>query len=142
MADPRKVVEHEGIDAEYATFKHDATIVYDATKAGGSASVDLAVTLTGANIVGLTTDASAIEGKLILVEADGYCNVMTRGFTRLPAGDGATVTNGTKLVGALGADSAKGYVRNVNTAVAAELGKMDATAHDVTDTTKVVVELH
>lgn len=122
MADPRNAVDFEGIGSEFATYLIDnSTITYDATKTGGSAQVGLAVTLSADDTVALTADASAVEGKLILVESDNKANVQVEGYMSLPGGASATLTRGTKIVGALGASSAKGYIRSAASATAAEL---------------------
>ena len=122
MANPRKVVSNEGVSAQFATYKIDAsTIVYSATATGGSAQVGLAVTLSADDTVALTADAQAVEGKLITVEADGICTVQVEGYCTFAGGSAATLTRGTKVVGALGAASAKGYVRSGASGTAAEL---------------------
>lgn len=112
MADPRAATRYDSEGQTLLTFKYDSTIVFSATTDGGSASINLAVTMVGNSQVGLTQDGNMIVGKLKRVEADGYCTVQVEGGMTLPAGNGATVTNGSKPVGALGAASAKGYIRN------------------------------
>jgi hypothetical protein len=142
MADPRNTVSFTDIDYDAVTFISDgSTIVYDSTKAGGSASVGLAVTLSGNGTVALAADGDKIIGKLISVESDDRAAVQTDGFVTLPAGSGATVTRGTSIVGALGASSAKGYIRTTASATAAELVKQTGTIIDVADTAAVVVYL-
>lgn len=118
-----------------------STIVYDSTAPNGSADVGKAVTLTGNDIVGLATDGSAIVGKLIIVESDGFCSVQVRGNLTLPGGDGATLTRGLAIVGDLGPSSAKGYIRAANSAVAAELAVARGQITNIADTTEVVVRL-
>lgn len=120
MADPRDFNGYEGIGAEYPSFKADdfgtgtATIIFDGTKAGGSTQVGLAVTLvSNTGEIDLTSDGDRVLGKLIKVEADGRCTVQVTGGMTLPAGASATVDAGTKIVGALGASSAKGYIRSM-----------------------------
>lgn len=143
MADLR-TVQHEGIDAVYVTFLTDnSTIVYDATKARGAATtmLDKAVTLSAAKTVALAADGDAVIGRLELVESDNVASVQTEGYTTLPGGASATLTLGKKIVGALGAASAKGYIREVATGTAAELGKADHEIIDASDTTAVVVSL-
>lgn len=152
-SNPRDVVRHTDNDGMYETFIADnSTITYDATKAGGSAAVGLAVIQTAtADTVALTADGDPIFGKLILVEPDLKCTVQRRGFTTLPGGNGATLTVGTKAVGALGAASAKGYIRTVpetvTTPTAAEVtnafraARTKATIINAAVTTAVVVEL-
>jgi len=124
------------------TFWADGTtIIFSATAVGGSASVGLAVTFTaGTDVVGLCADGDAIIGKLLKVEPDGACTIQNKGNTTLPAGTAATCTPGTKAVGAL-LTAAKGYIRNANSATAAELVRMGPTIWDNVDMTKVVVDL-
>lgn len=142
MPNPRNIVSFEGVNAEYATYKIDASsITYDATKTGGSAAIGLAVTLSADDTVALTADGNAVVGKLVLVEADGKATVQVGGYMTLPGGQGATLTRGKAIVGALGASSAKGYIREVATATAAELGVCRGYIQNVADTTKVVVRL-
>lgn len=142
MADPRKAVKFEGIDPKYATFAIDnSTITYSATADDGSAQVGLAVALSAANTVKLTEDAEAVIGKLIKVEADGYATVQIAGYMTLPGGDSASLTRGKKIVGDLGAASAKGYIREVATAQAAELGVARGFIQDAGTTTAVLVYL-
>lgn len=96
------------------TFIADGTtIVYDGTKANGAATtmIGQAVSLSADNTVQLASDAEAIVGKLLLVESDGKCSVRTKGFVTLPGGAAAALTLGAHVVGALGAASAKGFVR-------------------------------
>ena len=138
----RTNVSNIGTGANYRTYKIDAsTITYDATKAGGSTQVGLAVTLSSDDTVALTADGSAILGKLILVESDGKCNVMTEGTMTLPGGDSATLTLGATIVGALGAASAKGYIRSAASGTAAELIKARGRIENNDTTTAVVVTL-
>lgn len=125
------------------TFWADGTtIVYSATAPGGSVSVGLAVTFAaGTDVVGLCADGDAVVGKLLKVEADGACTIQNKGNCTLPAGNAATITPGLKAVGALGTAAAKGYIRNVNSATAAELAKMGPFIWDNVTMTAVVVDL-
>lgn len=119
-----------------------STIVFDVTKSDGSVAVGLAVTFhSSADTVALAADGDPIVGKLLKVEPDGACTVQHKGNCTLPAGASATVTPGKHAVGALGASSAKGYIRDVNTSTAAELGRMGPNIWDVAATTAVVVDL-
>lgn len=112
MANPRAVVDYEGIGVRRVTFIADgSTILFDSTKANGSAQVGLAVQMSANNTVALTVDASEVVGRLERVHADGMCVVQTEGGCSLPGGNAATLTAGTKIVGALGAASAPGYIR-------------------------------
>lgn len=100
----------------------DDTITFDETKAGGSAAVGKAVAIDAAGgVIKLIEDGECVIGKLIRVEADLKCTVQVRGVMQLPAGDGATLTNGKKIVGDLDT-AAPGFIREVATATAAELG--------------------
>lgn len=111
MADPRKRVVLDGLNAKYATFKIDnSTITYSATAERGSDSVDLAVTLSADDTVALAADGEFVLGKLLLVEADNYANVQIGGLVTLPGGTSATLTRGGGIVGDL-LVSAKGYIR-------------------------------
>ena len=126
MANPRKAVEFSEIGYLAATYKIDnSTITYDSTKVNGADAtmIGKAVTLSADDTVALCADGDAIEGKLLSVEADGMCVVQVGGYCELPGGNGASLTRGKTVVGALGASSAKGYIREVATATAAELGK-------------------
>jgi hypothetical protein len=143
MPDPRAVLAFEGIDAEYATYAIDAsTITYDATKINGAATtmLDKAVTLSAAKTVALCADGDPVIGRLDMVTSDGYGRVQVEGFTSLPGGASATLTLGSVVVGALGAASAKGYIRSAASGTAAELVKAGPTIHDASDTANVVVQ--
>ena len=114
MADPRAAVKFEEIGATYATFKIDnSTITYDATKGGGSASVGLAVALSADATVALTAADDTVLGKLIRVESDNRATVQIGGAMTLAAGASVSVTAGKKIAGALGASSARGYIKEV-----------------------------
>lgn len=144
MADPRNAVNNEAFaePTDYVTFHIDnSTITYDSAQVGGSAQVGLVVTYSADDTVQLIGDGEAVVGKLIKVESDDKCVVQVKGWMTLPAGDGATVTRGSKIVGDLGVASAEGYVRDVNTAVAAELGVQRGMISNVADTAAIVVKL-
>lgn len=140
MADPRSAVLFNEIASVFATFKIDnATIVYSASAVNGSASVGLGVTLSADNTVALAADGNAIVGKLISVTSDLFATVQISGGMTLPAGVGAALTRGKKIVGALGASSAKGYIRETNTSTAAENGLSRGFIIDASVTTDVVL---
>lgn len=140
MADPRNAVSFDGIGERRETYLIDGvTITYDATKANGSAQVGLAVTESAAGTAALTADGNGVLGKLIKVEADGKAVVQTDGYMTLPGGNGASLTRMKKIVGALGPSSAKGYIREVNTATAAELGVADGKIIDAGTPSATVV---
>ncbi len=141
MADPRQVTDRMGIDLVVETFKYDSSIVYDSTKSGGSASAGLAVTINGNGQVGLVADAEGIHGKLLSVEDDGFCSVAVNGVVDLPAGNAVTVTAKSRIVGALGPASAKGYIRNVAPATLAEVAVARHSILDASVTTAVEVQL-
>lgn len=141
MADPRLTPMFDGIDDVMGTFLTDGvTIVYDSTKVGGSASVGLAVSMSGNSTVQLTADAQAVVGKLILVEYDGHCTVQIGGFCVLPGGNAAALTLGAHIVGALGAAGARGYIRAMG-AVVGEAVVADGQIIDATDPANVIVSI-
>lgn len=142
MADPRNTVVFDGINAEYTTFLiDDSTITYSATATNGSASVGLAVAFSASKTVETAGDGEEVVGKLISVEKDGYAVVQTGGYMTLPGGNGATLTPGKAIVGALNASSAEGYIREVATGTAAELGRCRGMIVDAGTTTAVAVRL-
>jgi hypothetical protein len=122
-----------------SAFADASTIVFDATKAGGSASVGLAVTESADDTIALCADGDPIMGKLLKVEPDGLCTVHVRGFATLPGGTGATLTRGRRTVGAL-LGSAKGYIRTAATGTAAELNAEGPIIWNAGTTTAVVVD--
>lgn len=143
MTDPRATSSFLGINYHGTTYKYGSTITYDGTKAGGAATtmIGKAVAMGADDTVDLAQDGDRIVGKLLLVDDDGFCSVQDGGFCELPAGASATVTVGVPIVGALGASSARGYVR-------AAASNSDAEARDARGrivnndvTTALVVEL-
>lgn len=142
MADPRNAVDFDGINAVYETYLIDnSTITYSATAINGSAKVGLAVALSAASTIETAGNGEEVLGKLIKVEADGKAVVQTGGHVTLPAGNGASLTLGKKIVGALNASSAEGYIREVATGAAAELGVARGMIVDASVTTAVKVRL-
>ncbi len=131
-----------------ATFavKSGGSITYDRTYEGNSPEFGRAVAMSAASEVDLTADADCVVGKLLKVEKDPtytyVCTVQIAGLMTLPGGSGATLTRGKHIVGDLGAASAKGYIREVDTSTAAELGKMRGFIIDASDTAAVVVALY
>jgi hypothetical protein len=141
MADPRNTVAFDDIGYEAQTFLIDnSTITYSATATNGSASVGLAVALSAAETVELVGDGEEVIGKLIKVESDNKAVVQTAGYMTLPGGTGASLTVGKKIVGDL-LVSAEGYIREVATGTAAELGVARGFIVDAGTTTAVVVKL-
>lgn len=142
MADNRTSVELSEVLAEYVPAIIDnSTIVYDKTIADGSAQVGLAVTLSGDNTVALCADADPVYGLLSMVEYDGKCSVQIEGYATFPGGLAATLTDGLKIVGALGASSARGYIRGINNATIADVAKGRGRIVNSGTATAVVVQL-
>ncbi len=141
MADPRSV-ERAGIGARYQTFTTDnSTITYSATATGGSSQVGLAVTINSSDLIETVGDGEFVLGKLIKVEPDNTATVQTHGEMGLPGGLSATLTRGKSIVGDLGAASAEGYIREVATGTAAELGVARGFIDDPSTATDVRVQL-
>lgn len=144
LTTPRNIVGYEESDADLVTYKIDnSTITYDGTKANGAATtmINKAVTFSADDTVALAADGDAIVGKLIKVEGDNKASVKVEGYMTLPGGNGASLTRGKKLVGALNASSEKGYIREVATGTAAELGKARGFIQNSADTAAVIVRL-
>lgn len=117
LTTPRNIVGYEETaDPIDLTFKIDnSTITYSATAANGAATtmIGMAVTFSADDTVALCADGDAVVGKLISVTSDNKCSVRIHGYVTLPGGASATLTRGKKIVGALGAANAKGYIRDV-----------------------------
>lgn len=141
MADPRSAVSFEEVGCRKTFLIDNSTITYSATAVGGSASVGLAVMLSAGKTVALTNDGAAVEGKLIKVESDNMAVVKHEGHMTLPGGASATLTVGAAIVGALGAASARGYIRSAASGTAAELVKCKGEIVDAGTTTAVIVHL-
>lgn len=144
MANPRNVISFQGIGVRRVTYLVDGvTIVADRTKPFGSdqAGKNLAVSLSAHKTVQLASDGEAIIGRLEGVEPDGKAIIADVGYLEFKGGASATLTPGTAIVGALGASSAKGYIRSAASATAAELIKCRGQIIDASDTTSVVVRL-
>lgn len=120
MSDPRAANSFElgPYPHQIATFAHDNTIVYDADEDDGSAQVGLAVSIESSNVVTLAGSGENVLGKLLSVDADGFCSVQHSGFMTLPGGASATLTAGLKIVGDLGpygGGTDEGYIQAVST---------------------------
>lgn len=140
MADPRGTPRRDNTSDPVKSYKIDGSdITFDATLAGGSSAVGKAVMLSGNGVVRLAGDAAAVLGRLEQVEDDGVCAVRVRGAMTLPKGDGSVTVN-TPIVGNL-VTAARGYIRNANSAVAAETIAARGLIVDVSDTANVEVEL-
>jgi len=114
MANPRRITGPlDGIGYRAATFLADgSTIAYDATVANGAAVAGRAVGLvTGTqNTVELVVAGQAVLGRLDHVESDGSVAVQIEGECKLPQGNAVDVVRGGRIVGALGASSARGFI--------------------------------
>lgn len=138
----RSTSSNVGIGQLNGTYQiDDSTITYSATAVNGSAQVGLAVTLSDDDTIGLVGDGEAVLGKLLQVDSDGFATVQIGGVMELPGGSGASLTLGKKIVGDLGAASAEGYIREVDTDTAAELGVAHGRIENAATTTAVVVRL-
>lgn len=142
MPNPRNTVAFQGINYNAQTFLTDSSISFDRNQPGGSAQVGKAVKMTGAKTVGLTTDGSGVVGVILSVESDDKATIHTGQYVEFPAGEGATLTLGSKIVGDLGPDNAQGYIRVVATATAAELGVAKGEIIDAADPTKTMVKMY
>ena len=144
MANPRKIIDHRGQGFRAFTFLVDGTsIVHSATAKDGSASAGLAVGLVAGteDTVELVVDGQNVLGRLLHVEADGTCAVQVEGVCELAAGNGATVTRGAPVVGALGAASARGYVRAIAPATLADVAQGRHRILKAADPTKMQIHL-
>lgn len=138
----RDQVDYDGIRYDGMTFKIDnSTIVFDATQVNGAAAtmIGKAVTLSADDTVALAADGDAVIGKLLKVEPGNFATVQMYGYAQLPSS--GTITRGTRIVGALGPASAKGYVRSAASATAAELAKQRGLVVNIADTAAVWVDL-
>lgn len=142
MANPRNTVDFTDLEPLLrATFIIDnSTITYSATTAGGSAAVGLAVNLSASKTVRLVSDAEPVLGQLISVEPDLKCTVQLGPVVTLPGGTSATLTPGSKIVGAL-LVAAKGYIRSVAPATLAEVAVAKGEILDAATTTAVKVRM-
>ena len=97
------------------TLKGDGTTIkYDVTKPNRSDAVGKAYRMNADGKAELVDDGAEFDGKVTHV--DDKHNITAAymfGGLRLPLGESATVAKGDRLVGALGPDSAKGYVKAV-----------------------------
>ena len=104
------------------TLKGDGvTIKYDVTKPNRSDAVGKAYRMNADGKAELVGDGEEFDGKVTHVD-DKYniTGAYMFGGLRLPLGESATVAKGDKLVGALGPNSAKGYVKAASSAAALE----------------------
>ena len=113
------------------TLKGDGTTIkYDVTKPNRSDAVGKAYRMNADGKAELVDDGAEFDGKVTHV--DDKHNITAAymfGGLRLPLGESATVAKGDRLVGALGPDSAKGYVKAVpELSLPSDLEEVDATA--------------
>lgn len=142
MADLRIVFDINGLPPIVSTtMAFGNTITFDSTQSGDSAAVGLAVTGSGDGQCDLVADAQSVIGQLKHVQKNGQCTVQLMGGVKLPGGNGATLTDGTKIVGALGAASAKGFIRSVAAATLAEVAVARHLILSAADPTNVQVFL-
>ena len=116
------------------TFQGDGdTIKYDITKPNRSDAVGKAFKLNDDGKGELVEDGDEIDGKVISVDDDHkFTGAYLFGGLRLPLGENEEVTRGDKVVGALGANKAKGHVKAVSApaALPADLAALAATDID------------
>lgn len=142
----RNQVDYTDIRADQLTYKVDGvTLYYDPLKPNGigkAAGTGDAVMLSNDDTVALTNDGACVEGKVLKVEKDNFATVQRWGMAKLPKGDSApgTATRGRKIVGATNG-GARGYIRDLNTATAAELGLARGQIINVADAANIVVDL-
>jgi len=113
------------------TFQGDgSTIKYDATKPNRSDAVGKAFKINADGKGELVADGDEIDGKVISVDDDHkFTGAYMFGGLNLPLGQNATVARGDKVVGALGASSAKGHVKALPAlSLPADLEAVSATA--------------
>ena len=124
------------------TFQGDGdTIKYDATKPNRSEAVGKAFKINADGKGELVADGDEIDGKVISVDDDHkFTGAYMFGGLRLPLGENETVARGDKLVGALGANRAKGHVKAVSDPAALPSDLADLVAADIdTDAEKLTV---
>ena len=99
------------------TFQGDGTTIkYDITKPNRSDAVGKAFKINSDGKGELVSAGDEIDGKVISVDDDDkFTGAYMFGGLRLPLGNNATVARGDKIVGALGAGSAKGHVTAATT---------------------------
>jgi hypothetical protein len=116
MANPRYDVGFDSINQDRESYLSDGvTITYDATTSGLNLA-GRAVNLSADKTVQLAGDGESILGFIDHVEKDGIVVVVTGGYvTNAKGGNGAALTRDSKIVGAVDAGAAKGFVKNVLT---------------------------
>ena len=96
------------------TLKGDGTtIVYDKNKPNRSDAVGKAYKINASGKAELVGDGDEIDGKVLSVDPENNITGAYKfGGLSFLIGDGETVTVGSKVVGALGPASAKGYIKD------------------------------
>lgn len=120
------VVINDSAEPVTVILQRGSTIsAYDASEVGGSASVGLAVQLTGTGVgdnfgvVGLTAALSPLLGLLLSVSEDDTCLVQISGECSLPfSASAGTITPGVRLCG-----GAAGTVRPAIVGATLRLGR-------------------
>jgi hypothetical protein len=146
MASGRNQVDYTDINFDAITAKADGvTLTFDATQANGIPATVLgrALTWSGNDTVALAADGDHVCGKLIKLENTGgvvWVTMQHIGFATFGGGNGAVLTRGKAIVGAIDASSNKGFIREVATATAAEIGRQRGRIVNNADTTAVVVQ--
>lgn len=145
MAAGRNQADFTDIGFKADTFKIDGvTLTYDRTKPNGigkAAGTGNAVMLSNDDTVALTNDGAQVKGKVIKIESDNFASVQVLEYITFPKGDSGagTATRGRKIVGATRA-GARGYIRDVDSAAAAELAVAKGEVVNVADADNVVVQ--
>ena len=143
MPNPRLVYGREGIGYRAATYAIDGvTITFSADQVNGSSVAGRAVGLVAgtAQTVELVAAGQDVLGRLDNVAADGACTVQIEGQCFLPQGNAVTVVRGDKIIGALGAASARGFIGPPSADAAGALAGRHR-VDDVTTTTAIDVYL-
>ena len=91
----------------------NSTITFERGVGNGTSHVGRWCSLSADMTVQLAADGEGLVGKLLKVQANGLATLEFEGARmKADAGDGITLVRGRGIVGALGAASARGYVRN------------------------------
>ena len=124
---------------EASTFQGDGTTIkYDPTKPNRSDAVGKAYKRNANGTYSLVSDGDEVEGIVIAVTSNNkFTGAYLFGGLLFPIGHGQTVTRDSKIVGALGPSSAKGYVKSAP-ALPSDLSTLAATDID-SDAEKLTV---
>lgn len=127
---------YKRINAHETTFQASGQIAYDATVKGGSPHVGKAVARAGQGTVDLTNDGTEVFGKLLKVEADGYCTIQEQGYCDLPFTGSMTYGDKSGVIGSATRGSVKANVAVTNIVNQA----VQPIAADPIDATRVIVK--